>query len=316
MENEIKNMGYEEEEGKINNEIGSSQQEQKDGKYILPASIIFAGVIIAGAMIYGAAERPLQTQDLQAQSEEAVLPSDGIVLPVAWGDLGSKLVSVGAIDSDKFIKMYEEREIFTKEYRDLLLGQNNQKLKITGENSGYLLNLFWALGLASKNPILDSGEMTDPKYGGAQRFASTAGWTLAQSNPMDHYSRHLFFELTADQQALVDKVSRGIYRPCCGNSTHFPDCNHGMAMLGLLELMASQGVSEKDMWDAALAVNAFWFPDTYLTIAIYMEDKGILWEKVNPKEILGAAYSSASGYQKIMEQVKSRPNQGGGGCSV
>src|SRR3989344_5809959 len=101
MENEIKNMGYEEEEGKINNEIGSSQQEQKDGKYILPASIIFAGVIIAGAMIYGAAERPLQTQDLQAQSEEAVLPSDGIVLPVAWGDLGSKLVSVGAIDSDK-----------------------------------------------------------------------------------------------------------------------------------------------------------------------------------------------------------------------
>src|SRR3989338_5124376 len=114
MENEIKNMGYEEEEGKINNEIGSSQQEQKDGKYILPASIIFAGVIIAGAMIYGAAERPLQTQDLQAQSEEAVLPSDGIVLPVAWGDLGSKLVSVGAIDSDKFIKMYEEREIFTK----------------------------------------------------------------------------------------------------------------------------------------------------------------------------------------------------------
>ena len=87
---------------------------------------------------------------------------------------------------------------------------------------------------------------------------------------MDHYNRHIFFKLTPEQQALVDKVSRGIYRPCCNNSTHFPDCNHGMAMLGFLELMASQGVSEQDMWKAALAVNSYWFPDTYINIATYI----------------------------------------------
>ena len=133
---------------------------------------------------------------------------------------------------------------------------------------------------------------------------------------MEHYSHHALLVLSPDEQALVDKVSRGIYRPCCGNSTHFPDCNHGMAMLGLLELMASQGVSEKDMWKAALAVNSFWFPDTYFTIATYMKDKGILWKDVNPQEVLGAEYSSAQGYAAIAAQVETKGSRSGGGCGV
>jgi len=134
---------------------------------------------------------------------------------------------------------------------------------------------------------------------------------------MDHYSQHTFFTLTTEQQALVDKVSRGIYRPCCGNSTHFPDCNHGMAMLGLLELMASQGVSEPDMWKTALAVNSYWFPDTYLTIATYMKNKGVDWQNVNPQEMLGINYSSAQGYAQISSQVlKPQEQRGGGGCDV
>src|SRR3989344_7376730 len=106
--------------------------------------------------------------------------------------------------------------------------------------------------------------MTNPEYGGAGNFASTGGWTLAKGDAMDHYSAHPFIMLSREHQELVERVSKGIYRPCCNNSTHFPDCNHCMAMLGLLELMASQGVSEEDMWKAALAVNSYWFPDTYL----------------------------------------------------
>src|SRR3989344_4318375 len=112
-----------------------------------------------------------------------------------------------------------------------VIWNNLGKLEITRENAELLLNLFWALGLASKNEILEKGEMANPKYGGAGNFASTGGWTIVKGNAMDHYSSHKFFNLTPEQQALVDKVSRGIYRPCCGNSTHFPDCNHGMAML-------------------------------------------------------------------------------------
>lgn len=294
----------------------------------VPVSVVIAGIMIAGALIYNAGNSEPKTQTLKdtisqnspqqvSEAEEEVLPSGGVVLPVTWGDLGAKLVSTGAIDQGKFQALYKTRGEFPEEYSKLLLGQNDGRLKITRENAGYLLNLFWALGLASKNPILESGEMTNPRYGGAGNFASTGGWTVAQGNAMDHYSRHKFFNVTPEQQELVDKVSKGIYRPCCGNSTHFPDCNHGMAMLGLLELLASQGVSEKDMWKTALAVNSYWFPDTYITIATYMKNKGVEWSDVNPEEMVGIDYSSAQGYARIASQVVAPSgSQGGNGCSV
>jgi len=292
-----------------------------------PMAIIIAVTIFSLAWIYNTSLKisddsqktnTISSEKIQkSELEEKILPTEGIVLPVSWGNLGPKLINAGAIDANQFQSIYEQRNAFSDEYKNLLIGQNDGKLKITNENAGYLLNLFWALGLASKNPILESGEMTDPKYGGPQNFASTAGWTMSKGDPMDHYSKHVFFELTEEQQALVDKISKGIYRPCCGNSTHFPDCNHGMAMLGLLELMASQGVSEQDMWRTALIVNSYWFPDTYINIATYLKDRGIGWEDVNPQEILGFNYSSAQGYAKIASQVvQSEQGRGGSGCSV
>ena len=214
-----------------------------------------AGVIIALGIVY-------QPKSSVKVVKEAPL-KEKFELPVIWNNLGKQLVETGVIDGERFKKLY----IGEEEYDKLFNSNNLGKLEITRENAGLLLNLFWALGLAGKNEILEKGEMANPKYGGAGNFASTGGWTIAKGNAMDHYSSHKFFDLTPEQQALVDKVSRGIYRPCCGNSTHFPDCNHGMAMLGLLELMASQSVNEQDMWKVALAVNSYWFPDTYLTIA-------------------------------------------------
>mgnify|MGYP001589368878 CR=1 FL=1 len=314
-------MNYETE----NQTIESPETQSPKRDYLLPASILISALILASAWVYTTGlkaneigQKQIGSQATQVSAlEEAVLPSDGVILPVSWGDLGAKLVSVGAIDADKFKAIYDQRGAFTDEYNNLLLGQNNGNLKITQENSGYLLNLFWALGLASKNEILENGEMTDRAYGGAGNFASTGGWTLAKGDPIDHYSKHKFFNLTPEQQAMVDKVSRGIYRPCCGNSTHFPDCNHGMAMLGLLQLMASQGASEQDMWDAALAVNSYWFPYTYMTIATYMKNKNVDWKDVNPQEMLGANYSSAQGYARIAAQVSQTQQQrGGGGCGV
>ena len=158
--------------------------------------------------------------------------------------------------------------------------------------------------------------MMDPRYGGAGNFASTGGWTLSRGNAMDHYSVHAFITLTKEQQMLVERVSKNIYRPCCGNSTYFPDCNHGMAMLGLLELMASQGVSEQDMYKVALQVNTLWFPDTYEAIKAFYISKNIDWNTADPKIILGAEYSSASGYQKVMSQIKPQEQKGGTGCGA
>ena len=295
---------------------------KKDSPYATPIAIVIVGVILSGVIFYNSQNPVNKTSAQKAQTqistlEEVVLPSKGVVLPVSWDNLGAQLVNSGTIDADKFKAIYEKRGAFTDEYKNLLLGENNGKIKITSENSAYILNLFWALGLANKNSILENGPMMDEKYGGAGNFASTGGWTIAKGKSMDHYSKHKFFNLTPEQQALVEKVSRGIYRPCCGNSTYFPDCNHGMAMLGLLELMASQGASEQDMWKTALTVNSYWFPDTYLTIATYMKDKGVEWKDVNPQEILGVNYSSAQGYAKIASQViKPSSSQSAGGCVV
>jgi len=81
-------------------------------------------------------------------------------------------------------------------------------------------------------------------------------------------------------------------------------------------LMAANGVSEQEMYRVALQVNAYWFPDTYLTLARYFESKGINWENVNPKEVLGKDYSSASGYSGILEQVAPVQAGSGGTCGV
>ena len=282
-------------------------------KYATPLSIIGAGIIIA-VSLDASPPREINADSLQ----ESVIPSAGVELPITWGNLGAKLVETGAIDPAKMAALYESRGGFSDEYRKLLERNANEKIVITNWNSGYLLNLSWALGLANKNPILeDKTEMMNPSYGGAENFASTGGWTLARGNAMEHYNMHKLIALTSEQQTLVDRVSRNIFRPCCGNSTHFPDCNHGMAMLGLLELMASQGVSEQDMYKTALAVNSYWFPETYLTIATYMQQKGVAWKDVSPKEMLSAPYSSSSGYTDISSQVTLPEQvQGGGGCST
>jgi hypothetical protein len=248
--------------------------------------------------------------------ERAVLPTAGVELPVTWGDLGKQLVASGAIDEAKFRQLYAERGGLQPDMEALLGGTSNNRIRITPENSGTFLNLLWALGLANENTILTTGPMNDKNYGGAGGFASTGGWTLAKGDAMAHYSKHAFVKLTPEQQALVERVSKGIYRPCCGNSVYFPDCNHGMAMLGLLELMAAQGVSEDDMYRAALQVNAYWFPSTYLTIAKYLATQGTSWDRVDPKVALGVEYSSGPGFRQIQAKVTPPASKGGGGCGV
>lgn len=283
------------------------ENEIKSKNYALPASIVIAALILAGAwMIKDKDER---NANMPAAAET--------ILPVRWGDLGIKMTSVGVIDAEKFESLYSSRGGLPEDIRKLLYDSNNGNLEITKENSGFILNLLWALGLGNKNPILEQGPMNDSRYNGAQNFASTGGWTLAKGDVMEHYSRHPLILLTKEQQELVERTSKNIYRPCCNNSTYFPDCNHGMAMLGLLELMASQGLSEEEMYKYALIANSFWFPDTYFAIAKYFEKRGGKWENVNPKEVLGQNYSSVSGYQRILKEVEPRQIEGeGGGCGV
>ena len=297
-------------------DLENQPQAEKRFDYVLPASILIAALIIFGAWYYNYNPRVSSSQKSDITLNVEVLPKDGVEIPVKWGDLGNQMVEAGVIDASAFEALYASRGGLDEDSKKLLYSLNNNTIKITENNSGIILNLLWALGLGNKNDVLEKGPMMDPEYGGADRFASTGGWTLAKGNVMDHYSKHPFIILTGEQQKLVEEVSKNIYRPCCNNSTYFPDCNHGMAMLGLLELLASGGASEEEMYRVALLVNSYWFPDTYLTIAKYFEMQNIPWSKVDPKEVLGVNYSSASGYRQILSKVKPPEQKGGQGCGV
>lgn len=249
-------------------------------------------------------------------NEEIVLPPDGAIIPVLWGDIGQRLTETGVIDRERFMKLYQNRGGLDSDELELLDGKGKESLTITRRNAGFILNVLWAFGLSNKNEILEQGPMQDERYGGAGGFASTGGWSLAVGSAMDHFSRYSFVTLTSEQQERVINVSKGIYRPCCGNATYFPDCNHGMAMLGLLELMAAQDMSEDEMYQYALQVNSYWFPQTYLTIAKYFAEQGVAWNDVDAKEVLGYDYSSGAGYQNILSKVEPAKAQGGGSCGV
>lgn len=287
---------------------------EKNEKTVSAQATILMLLVLAGAgvILYkngnfyrNVSSKPLSTlRDSVSQSKS---------LSIRLGDLGPRLVLSGVIDKEKFLKLYEGNNNLKKEAQKLLEGDNNGNFTVTEENAPVVLNFLWALGLGNKNQILEQGPMMDPRYGGAGNFASTGGWTLAKGGAMQHYNMHVLIVLTPEEQTLVEGVSKNIYRPCCDNPTYFPDCNHGMAMLGFLELLAGQGVSEDEMYKAALALNIYWFPGTYETIAEYTKEKGI---NVSPKEMLGINYSSSSGFQNVSSQIKNTGTQAGSGCSV
>jgi len=259
--------------------------------------VIIVGLFVFGRIFSGAFPDD-NLADKKILGAAAVGPTEDLVLPVVWGDLGQRLVASGVIDTDKFEALYARRGALAEYERALLTG-STERLIINQDNAGVVLNLLWALGLGNRNPILEEGPMNDPRYGGPSGFASTGGWPLARGNPMSHYNQHAFVALTPAQQALVERVSKNIYRPCCDNSTYFPDCNHGLAMLGLLELMAARGTDESEMYAAALRVNAFWFPDAYETIARFLGQSDIAWGTTDPETILNRGYSSLSGFTRV-----------------
>lgn len=265
-----------------------------------------------------------KTSVSQDDFTDQINPSGGYDLGVKYGDLGPQIIKTGALDQDKFIEVYEQsgNPLSDSEIRALTEG-SDENIVINRENSYFLLNFFWALGLANENPILTEGDIAQYGDGKIGSFASTGGWTIATKDLEDYYSATSIIDLTDEQQALVEEVSSNIYRPCCGNSTAFPDCNHGMALLGALQLMAANGATEDDMYEASKYINAYWFPSTYNDLAMYFkatQDQD--FEDIDGKTILSKEFSSSGGYQSkkaAMQQqglLPEPPKTSGGGCGV
>jgi len=181
--------------------------------------------------------------------------------------------------------------------------------------------LFWAFGLANQNPILDSGPLVENSGGKIEGYASTGGWTLGTRPVTELYSSATLARLTLEQQSLVEEAAANTYRPCCNNSTAFADCNHGMAMLGLYELMASQNATLAEMVQAAKYFNAFWFPQQALQLAAYFRAAhNQTFAEIDPRTIVSAQYSSGSGAQVVQVWLADKDllpeGAGGGSCGV
>ena len=276
----------------------------------------------AKALIIPTAAQAAETggTDLVALAKQ-VNPPAGYELPVSYGELGPRLLEGGAIDLDAFAAVYQQAgEPLSAAQVDVLKRGADQPIIITAENAHFLLNFFWAVGLVNKNTILTEGPMVQNSGGQIDQFASTGGWTLGAKPVKELYASMDLIPLTDEQQKRVEQVASLVYRPCCGNATLFPDCNHGMAMLGLLELMASQGASVDELFTAAKYVSAYWFPQQMLETAIYLKaSQGLDFIRADPRMVTGADYFSSAGSRQVHAALEARgllpraPN-GGGSC--
>lgn len=320
----------------------NSARRRVSRREFLGLAVAFAAGVGSGYLFWGRSSiNPPQTSDEtntasspaeESASEAAAnvetpvnalnLP-DEYILPVSFGNIGPQLLEAGAIDYEGFVQVYEQSgQPLTAEQLAILTDGREAPVVINRETAYFLLNFFWALGLANKNPLLEEGPMVQYSDGDIEGFASTGGWTLAAKPITDLYASAPIIALSAEQQARLEEVTAGVYRPCCDNPTSFPDCNHGMAMLGLLELMAAEDATVEEMFTAAQNVNAFWFPQQTLEIAVaYQSAFKKDFIEAEAREFTGPNFSSGSGYGNVHQWLvdnnllEQTPNQGGG-CGV
>lgn len=308
----------------------STGEEVSKNRRIRQIAWITIGVVVVFLLGFGSGywkwgqdeTAEMKQQKELAQLYEQVNPKDGYALPVSYGDLGPRLLESGVISYDAFAAIYENSgNPLSAEQSDILKKGSGEQIVITVENAHFLLNYFWAVGLANKNSILIEGPMVQYSNGQIEQFASTGGWSLATKPVTEIYASMDLIPLTAEQQALVEEAAAAVYRPCCNNHTLFPDCNHGMAMLGLLQLMAAQGASADEMFQAAKYVNAYWFPQQTMEIALDLKaNRGMEFTEADARLVTGREYSSGSGFGAVHQRLQAvgivpQTPGGGGSCA-
>ncbi|RIK51244.1 MAG: hypothetical protein DCC57_10935 [Chloroflexi bacterium] len=244
-------------------------------------------------------------------------------LPVAYGLLGPQLIQVGAFAYEAFAQVYAEAgQPLSAEQQAILREGSDAPVVIDHANAYFLLNLLWALGLSNNNRLLREGALVANSGGQVDRFASTGGWSLAAKPIAQLYSGSALVTLTEAQQARVEEAAAAIYRPCCNNPTSFPDCNHGMAMLGLLQWLAAQDADVDTLFEAAKMVNSFWYPTQARELTLYYQAQtGEDFAAIPAREAVGRARFSSDGFGEVHNWLAANgkleaPSQNGSGCGV
>ncbi|TET97877.1 MAG: hypothetical protein E3J29_04095 [Dehalococcoidia bacterium] len=244
----------------------------------------------------------------------ALFPEGGVTLDARWGDVPRRLVEEGVIDLEKF-KAAAQRagSPLTPDQLELLSEGSDEPVTFDADNAYFVLDVLWALGLANKTTLLTEGPIAQQGWDQAGHYASTGGWTIGVEPGPEYIAALDLIRLTPEQQAVVDDVAYNSYRPCCGNMTAFPDCNHGMAALGLAELMASQGASADEIFQALKEVSPFWFPNQYHQLALFFQGQDQEWEDVDARVVMGRDYSSAGGFKQVSAWLEQQGALGAGG---
>ena len=247
---------------------------------------------------------PFRFPETGAGVIEQVIPKAGIPTGIVFNDSIQKLIAADAIDPDKFRASSPELPAWVGR---LLIAKSDDPIVFSQDTAPYLVNLLWPIGLSNKAAFNETSPINTLSI---PSFASTGGWTLGrQPSGYVYFNRAEAVRMNAHQQAMVLAVARATYRPCCNNSTLFQDCNHGSALLGLLEVAASQGATLNGLYRLALTANSYWFPDNYSKTALYFSHfHRQSWRDIDPKLILSAAYSSGSGWETNVNSRLRRAN--------
>jgi len=282
-------------------------------------------VLVGGAYGLGLATPRIVSYVEQAplrRALAAVLPSQPIPTGLDLGPPIAKLVEAGAIDRGKFVAVHENRGP-VQDWVLRALDGKSQELVLSVETAPYNLNLLWPLGLATRAAFNEDSPM---KGDDLANYASTGGWTLGgKDNGAAYFNAVETLYLTLDQSDIVRRVAENVFRPCCGNSAFFQDCNHGSAMLGLMELAAADGRGPAGILELAEAANGLWYPREYVEIALYFDAvEGRRWRDVPADRVLSAEFSSARGLRYNVRGPLARKgllpgetsNRDGGGCAV
>jgi hypothetical protein len=225
------------------------------------------------------------------------VPDSGYQSRIVLRDSIVRLVRHGAIDLGKFFGLQRNGVRMAGDLSHVLSDPSEKPIRLTRENVAVYVDLLWPIGLA--NRLI--GNFSSPLAGqSVGNFASTAGWTLGDRNEgAEYFDRFPIVDMTPSQEALAIRVAKTTFRPCCDNSSFFQDCNHGSALYGLVQLGASQGLQELELYREALAFNSFAFEPYYVRTALFFAvARGVAWRDVDPKAVMGAEYSSGSRWRE------------------
>ena len=292
-----------------------------------------SNTVISAAKILGG--NTINQTTLAAQ----VIPQNGYALSFKWGDSVHKLVETGALNiSNLSIILNSSKQPLTPVEGDILNGTYNGYIQFNSTNAEFVQLVLWSLGINNNNTIINEGPIINasipyadqinsnaslnqkvtPQYVASHYFASTGGYGPLGKLQLGELN---IISLTSQQQALMYDVATHSYRPCCDNPTAFPDCNHGAAALGLVELLASQGANETQMFDAIRYFYQYQFPPQYAEIAAYFDSQGGNYSQVNSSEVMGFGFSSYSGFSNVNQYllkngILQQPSGSGASCGA